>query len=172
MYVNFQRILRWFIRGNANPTETANFSLDRYELHLPGGTSDFNAALHWLSVCGISLILRDSVAIKTLYDYHLYNFEGTYNHYHITLARALMVFDDDPNEAQKLLTVALDEACVATLFPERGRIKGIPLVQLAEAVLFEKKNKIVNAACDALRGHYAISRQASDNYLAHLYISY
>ena len=161
-----------FIRGNAGPTEVVSLELEGRRIDVPGGTSEFNTALHWLSVYGIALTLRDGAAIKKLCDYHPENFEGIYDRYHISLARALMLFHEDAAKAEALLKTALAEAAKATVFPERGRVKGVPLIELADAVLFNRTGRIVECACEALRGHYVVSNTPDNNYLADLYIPY
>lgn len=161
-----------FIRGNENPSITISINLDGHNIDLPGGTSEFNTALHWLSAYGIALTLRDDSALDKLYAYHPGNFEGEYDEYHITLAKALIVIKEDTAKAKALLDLALTEANNATVFPDRAKIKGIPLVKLVDAVLFNKVDKIIEYACEALRGHYQVSNTESDSYLADLYIPY
>ncbi len=161
-----------FIRGNAHPNTSVNVTIDGQPLTLQGGASDFNTALNWLSAYGIAAILRDHQAIETLCHYHSDNFEGTYDQYHITLAKALMAFSDNSQGTKKLLSKALREANTATLFPKRAQIKGAPLIKLAQAVLYDSNDQIFEYACRSLQGHYEVSKHPSDNYMADLYLPY
>lgn len=124
-----------FRRGSAGPDVTVALSLQGTRVEIPGGVDYYNSAPRWVYAASAALVLRDSPALDSLCSFDPRAFEGDYDDYYDTHARALMALHRGGPDVDALLDEALHQAEEATIYPELGQRIAAPIIRVAQAVL-------------------------------------
>lgn len=159
-----------FTLGQNPPSVPATLTINRQTFTVPSGASADDKATTWSQVFGAALILRDTDALAQLCRYDPSDFVGGYDGYHISIAAGLMAMHTGSADCEAVLAEALKQAQAATMFPEWGRLHGVPAVHLAAAVRCGEAGAVNAALRDALECHRALCDRPESRHLAQRYL--
>lgn len=153
-----------FQRGSVGPDVTVTLSIAGTVVEVVGGVSSYNSAPRWARAVGAAMTLRDRAALESLCSFDVGSFEGSYDAYHDLYAQAVIAFVHGRGAVETLLEQAAASADHATVFPERGRRLGVPLIAVARAVMLMDAEAFNPRLAEGLEWYRTLHRRAPDNH--------
>jgi hypothetical protein len=159
-----------FQRGSFGPDTTVTLSIGGARIDVAGGTSYYNSAPRWADAVGAAMTVRDQDSLARLCEFDVRSFEGSYDEYMNVYARAVIASVKNTGDADALFEQMADSAAHANKFPERGRRLGVPLANLARAVVRGDEASFNEHLAEGLKWYRTLHSRAPDNQEASLVV--
>lgn len=124
-----------FQRAMVSRESTVALSIGGKQYEVKGASSYYNSAPRWGLAAGAAMTLRHQQALTSLCAFDVQNWGGSYDRYHELYAEAVMAYVAGRDNCEQRLSDAAAAADEAQSMPERGRRLGVPLINLAQAVV-------------------------------------
>ncbi len=159
-----------FQRGSFGPDTIVTLTIGGASIDVAGGSSHYDSAPRWADAVGAAMSLRDEAALARLCEFDLRSFQGNYADYFNTYARAVIAWVNERDDVDALLEQMATAASSTKKFPERGRRLGVPLANLARAVVCGDEAAFNQHLAEGLTWYRTLHSRAPDKHEAALVV--
>lgn len=110
-----------FERAMVHPSEIAELRIGGQVVRVSGGACQYNCGPRWKGAVGAAMSLRDHASLDRLLAFNPAKFEGVYDEYIATFARALVAIRRESDDVIPLLREARRLAETTSVIPELSR---------------------------------------------------